>query len=88
MAKIYTIKIADAHLSVVIAALSERPFKVAQPIIASIGAQIAAQQEAVLDPDPAAKRAAEPESANGQAKDFVIGREAFAKIAAVEEVQK
>ena len=51
MNKIYTIKIADAHLSVVIAALSERPFKVAQPIIASLGAQIAAQRASMIDPN-------------------------------------
>jgi hypothetical protein len=44
MAKQHKLTIADAHLQVIIAALAERPFRVAQPIIQSIDHQLRAAQ--------------------------------------------
>lgn len=44
--KIWNIKIADAHLNVVVALLQERPFKEVYRIIESITAQMRAQAEA------------------------------------------
>jgi hypothetical protein len=45
MAKQHKLTIADAHLQVIIAALAEKPYRVAQPILQSIMVQVQAAEK-------------------------------------------
>jgi hypothetical protein len=46
MAKQHKLTIADAHLQVIVAALAEKPYRVAQPILQSIMGQVQAAERA------------------------------------------
>lgn len=56
--KVYTIKIAESHLSIIINALSELPFKTSQSIITSLVAQARNQPKAEEPKGEAANDAA------------------------------
>jgi hypothetical protein len=43
--RIYTLKLAEAHLNAITSALSQFPWKEVAPIMASIGSQVQAQRK-------------------------------------------
>jgi hypothetical protein len=78
MAKQHKLTIADAHLQVIVAALAEKPYRVAQPILQSISVQLQAAEKAeaqivekLPDDRPTIDhtgRVVEPEAPNGHDK--------------------